>query len=348
LMYLQQGVQSVLSRFTRKHPVLSSHIDFERQEKNALLAISSSADQRFATIDLSAASDCVTTRLVKAVFHGTSLLPYLLALRSRIAVLPSGTEVELAKYAPMGSALCFPVETLVFAAAVEFAVRRARATYLGNFPKWRVYGDDIIVSDALFGDVILVLEAIGFQVNASKSFSSPAHFRESCGGEGFDGATVTPMKISRRFRSIRDRVTAYHASEYAGLVDMANTAYDYQFPLLRAWVIEVLLQNPVAPPLFSGLGHGAVFSPWADNYRARSRFNLNLQRREVKVAMVDAPELGKAPVDQVLERARYFETLRQSYRRTGDMFEPEHRIKVPRGTGKLRLRSRWVERPDGV
>lgn len=350
LMYLQKGVSRVLMDYVHHSPSLRNHIDFTDQEKNAQLAIRSSSDQKFATIDLSSASDRVTTRLVKAVFRGTPVLPYLLALRSQIAVLPD-KELVMEKYAPMGSALCFPVQTLIFSCAVEFAVRRATRTHLGFFPAWRVYGDDIIVADALFPDVVMTLEALGFHINASKSYSSPSRFRESCGGEGFDGVDVTPMKISRRFYSPRGGITSYHAALFTRLVKMANDAYLNEFPLLRAWIIRVLLDNPVGPPLFSRDVDCALYSPQPDNYRAAFRWNSNAkaltisnyQRWEIQVA-VGGPANTKKRFsdDPCIERARYFETLRLSSCRTGDMFDPTHRIDVSCGSAPYILRKRWV------
>lgn len=356
LMYLQQGVHHVLKKFLRTHPFLRDHIDLADQEKNASLAIQSSADQKFATIDLSAASDTVTTRLVKAVFHGTPLYPFLVALRSHTVKLPSGKEIVVEKFAPMGSALCFPIQTLLFSCIVEFAVRRAQRTYLGFFPRWRVYGDDIIVADALYGDVQLVLETLGFQLNESKSYHGTKRFRESCGAHGFDGVDVTPMKISRKFKSVRGRITSHHAPDFERLIDMANTAYVYQFSLLRAWIIRGLLENPIAPPLFSGTGDGALYSPWPDNYRAASRMNWDravrlvsrssYQRREIQV-VVSRPSDLKRSYGPDLEQARYYETLRLTRNREGDMFHPDHRIQVSRGSGRSVLRKAWVPDPKG-
>lgn len=350
-MYLQQGVWRALVEFIHDSAHLSDHIRFDKQEYNAQLAVESSASHRYATIDLSSASDTVTLTLVKAVFRGTPLYPYLVALRSRTAELPSGKVLELEKYAPMGSALCFPVETLIFSCAVEYTVRRAQRTHLGYFPKWRVYGDDIIVQDPLFEDTLLTLGGLGFITNHSKSFDSRARFRESCGGEGYDGYEVTPMKISRRFYSVRGRLTSRHAAIYEGLIDMANTAYDYQFTLLRAWIVRVLLDNQIAPPLFSGSTDCALYSPNPDNFRARHRFNSRKGKlkfmwlREVEVIVSSASEKNVQGTE-ALRQAWSYEWLRLANDPKGprqhDVFMPEHRIKVPRGSVVTKLKKDWV------
>lgn len=344
LMFLQQGVAKALMDFLHGHPYLSGHIDLRRQWMNARLAISSSRSHRFATIDLSSASDTVTTTLVKAVFYGTPLYPYLVALRSQTVRLPSGKVLRTEKFAPMGSALCFPIETLIFSCAVEYAVRRAHRTFLGSYPEWRVYGDDIIVREPLFQDVLLVLGALGFIINESKSFDSCARFRESCGGEGYDGVDVTPLRISRRFQSVRGRITSRHAAVYEGLVEMANSCHIYKFSLLRAWIIQVLLGYPHGSPLFSETGRGALYSPMPDNYRAPQRVNFDLQRSEIQVVASRTAPL-KEDVAPDLELARYVETLRQISLRKGGVFYPDDKIQVLRGTRPARLRNVWVENP---
>lgn len=357
LQYLQQGVRKCLYEHIDTHPQLAPHISMRIQEKNAALAIRSSGDQQFATIDLSSASDTVTTTLVKAVFRGTPIYPYLVALRSNATELPSGKIVELAKYAPMGSALCFPIETLIFACAVEYTVRHMRGM-TGYYPEYRVYGDDIIVRTPLFQDVLMTLHVLGFIANDSKSFSAPHRFRESCGGDGYDGTCVTPMRISRKYYFPSDGWCAHHADLYMGLIDMANQCHDYGFSLLRAWVIQLLLEYPGGPPLFSQDGRGALYSPWPDNYRAAHRYQPDdpgkpwYQRAEIQVA-VSRSRVKRLPLkekkltrrDRIMEQARYFETLRLSRLRDGDMFSPEHRIHVPIGSDPPMLTKRWVENP---
>lgn len=344
LQFLQQGVDKAVKHYVHHHPSLSRHIDFRDQEKNAMLAIESSRTGAFATIDLSSASDTVTLKLVKAVFRGTPLYPYLVALRSQTVLLPSGKELRVEKYAPMGSALCFPVQTLIFACAVEYAVRRARDTHLGFFPRYRVYGDDIIVDDRLVEDVILVLEALGFILNKSKTFYSPKRFRESCGGDGYDGCVVTPMRISRRFYSTKDGVTARHASWYEGIIELANQSHAYGFSLLRIWCIRSLYRYTPAPPLFSREGDGSVFSLAPTNYRALTSYNDDYQREEIKVAMSRPVSLGKDDAPDLVV-ARYVETLRLIRDRSDGVFYPDDRIQVLPGSRKAKLRAVWHDKP---
>lgn len=345
LQYLQQGINRILDEYIHSHPVLRRHINLHNQEVGGAMAIAGSGGQGWSTIDLSSASDTVTTDLVKNVFRGTPVLPFLLALRSRTVRLPSGERMEIAKYAPMGSALCFPVETLIFACAVELTIRRAHRFGLSSRTRpFNVYGDDIIVPDDLFDEVLATLHSLGFIANASKSFGPGARFRESCGHDGYGGVDVTPLRISRGFATSPDRWDSSHAAHYMGLIDFANSAGSYDFRLLRAWIIGVLLRYPTAPPLFAEEGRGCLWSPVPDNYRASSRLNKRLQRVEINVVgTVNRPGKGRTP--QTGEEVRYWETLRLSHTRHGDMFSPEHLISVPSGPLVSVLSTGWVNNP---
>lgn len=345
LQFLQQGIRRLLYAFLEGHWFLKDHVTLRDQRPNQILALEGSRTGRFATIDMSAASDRITVDLVKRVFHNTNLLPFLVGTRSRSAVLPSGEVIGLRKFAPMGSALCFPVQTLIFAACVEYSVRRARAQHMGYHPVWHVYGDDIVVADVLYDDVVLVLEALGFKVNALKSYHSPARFRESCGVEAYDGVPVQPLRIPRSFYAPVGELGAHHSSLFEGMIDLANAASDLKFPLLRTVVLRKLLACKAGVPLFSRDGRGCVKSTWPDNYRAPRRFDKNYQAMRLTVARPATRYKGKCLDDGDASIAYLFETLRLSERRTGDMFLPEHRIRVERGSLSNVLESTDVFEP---
>jgi len=368
LVYFQEAVKDMIVSYVKKHPVLKSHIDFSNQELNGELALVGSSNGALATVDLSSASDCVTKTLVKSVFYHTPLYPALVSLRSNSVKLPSGKVLRIEKYAPMGSALCFPVETLIFSAIVEYTARRVRRQWGYDSTIWRVFGDDIIVEEPCYWDLIRNLEKCGFRVNTSKSYSQPYRFRESCGYEGYDGIEVTPLKISRRFISVEGMLTSCHAPQFEGLIDLANLAYLHQLPLLRAWIVRSLLQRSPAPPLFSESGDGALYSPVPDNYRARFRpwtygASLSPKRPWFQVETIQVTtaiarplktegsvvvELSTRPgeIDSLDEMARYWETLRLIEFRSDDKFLPgTHLVQVPRGSLTSMLVTRWVQRP---
>lgn len=120
MQYAQQYLASILIR-SMSASSLTSHIDFHNQEINRSLAKKGSIDGSIATIDLSEASDRISLSLVNEVFASDpELLRAMLAFRSRYCQLPSDKYLKgernlpLKKYSTSGSALTFPVETLVF------------------------------------------------------------------------------------------------------------------------------------------------------------------------------------------------------------------------------------------
>jgi hypothetical protein len=162
-----------------------------RQEVHRRLALQGSVDGGFCTIDLSSASDTVCSNLVKL------LLPprwheVLASLRSPFTVL-DGKWVKLEKFSSMGNGFTFELETLLFQ-SLAFAVMALG----GHLPDERsnlfVFGDDIIVPSGSASDVIGILSFCGLSVNKSKTFVSGG-FRESCGGDFFNGRAVRPFYL---------------------------------------------------------------------------------------------------------------------------------------------------------
>lgn len=193
----------------------------------------------FATIDLSNASDSVSYALVKRVLRGTSLYRAVICTRSDKTRLSDGSVIELAKFAPMGSALCFPIECLIFAAVCEVSCRR-----LGRNLYYRVYGDDIICHEDLVPNVLALLDALHFTVNKDKSFHGRAdfNFRESCGGEYVNGVDVTPFKVSRGLKAydqVSDK-TITSSKIVSSYVSFANRAFDAGLLLTRRAILHVL------------------------------------------------------------------------------------------------------------
>lgn len=210
------------------HNVACGMIGFSDQNPNRNLAMLGSRDSQLATLDLSEASDRVSLMHVHALFNGEKwphLLELVLAARSRTASVPGWGIVPLAKYASMGSALCFPVEAMVFLTLVFLGIERSMDTTLTRSKirsfreRVRVYGDDIIVPVDAVNHVVDTLEANALKVNRSKSFWN-GKFRESCGGDYYDGNWVTPVRLRR---DLPTDVT--HAKELTSLVAFRNELY---------------------------------------------------------------------------------------------------------------------------
>jgi hypothetical protein len=198
MQYMQQSVKDLCYTVLETHPLTRHSIRFSRQDVNQRLAYTASKDRRLATLDLKDASDRVHLHLVQRIFKNSGLLEYLEDARSLHAVLPNGTNIVLFKYASMGSALCFPVEAMVFYTLIQAAMHildggRPSSRSISRYGKLiDIYGDDIIVPVEYADFVVKYLESYALKVNVNKSFKASA-FRESCGADFYDGVPVNPV-----------------------------------------------------------------------------------------------------------------------------------------------------------
>ncbi len=198
VQYMQQSVKDLVYPTLETHALTRHSLRFTRQDVNQRLAYRASKDRRLATLDLKDASDRVHLHLVQRIFKTSGLLPYLEDARSLHADLPNGTNIVLFKYASMGSALCFPVEAMVFFTLIQSAMhildgKRPSSRSVRRYGKLiDIYGDDIIVPVEYTDFVVKYLESYALKVNISKSFKASA-FRESCGADFFNGVPVNPV-----------------------------------------------------------------------------------------------------------------------------------------------------------
>jgi len=279
-MYTQQAVRLWLESYL-EDSVLKRHIVLKDQTHNQRASSFGSATGLVDTIDLSSASDCVLWDLIRSGFP-TQLVRYLSATRTSTVALPDGTVASVKKYAPMGSSLCFPIQSVLFSAIVlmvTFAQGYGRrwddASALAEldldlayqslfsskfdsasdkYQPFLAYGDDIVLDHRTTSSVIECLIKLGFKVNTGKSFMGDSAFRESCGEFYLLGKTVTPyfLKLDKI-----DRVMCVET--LSGLIDHANKAYDHGYLHLRRFLINVGLRystefrvsNGYNPILFS-------------------------------------------------------------------------------------------------
>lgn len=306
LQYAQQGVRHALDVFMHTHKDLSRRINLHDQSLSKDKAREASRFGELATIDLSNASDSVSYSLIKRIFRGTPLYRALICTRSDYTKLPSGRILRLEKFAPMGSALCFPIECLVFAAVCEVARRRT-----GRRLYYRVYGDDIICSEEMSEQVIALLNQCHFTVNQDKSFSDYGvlNFRESCGGEYVNGIDVSPFRLSRKYvpydQSKEQLITS--AEVVSSYISLANTAFEYGFLHTRRAILERLSAR------FSRFDR-LVFSDddtrlrtfyqYLTNYKCEHRFLLSRSRFSRQVMrMTNDKKIMYSPIgDTVYQR----------------------------------------------
>jgi len=272
LQYCQQGVAKYLIDGIRESS-LSNHVTLEDQGPNRYLALIGSLDCSFATVDLSDASDTIAWTLVRSAFMGTPFLRYFYACRSREVRLPNKKSLPLSSFATMGSALTFPVESIIYAATVE------RAFDLCGVPrpsrKYRVYGDDIVCPEAIFDCLMTQLTDFGFFVNSKKTFHSNSHFRESCGGEYIFGYDVTPLRIGRRFSAISSQ---NKPEQFLERISLINQLFWADYPTARSCLLSHM-EREIGKPLFSDNPDrlDCVYSPAATNYHLDMRVNHRYQ-----------------------------------------------------------------------
>jgi hypothetical protein len=201
MQYAQQAVLREVLKFLGEDDILSKMIGFSDQTPNRDMARQGSLCGDLATLDLSEASDRVSNQLVRAMLRNhPHLLSLVDACRSRKAEVPGHGVIRLAKFASMGSALCFPFEAMVFLTLILLGIEDELNTSLSRkevfnlIGKVRVYGDDIIAPVRHVRTVVQRLESFGIRVNLSKSFWT-GKFRESCGREYYDGQDVSIVKV---------------------------------------------------------------------------------------------------------------------------------------------------------
>jgi hypothetical protein len=123
LMYFQQGVKEQLVKSIESGP-LGRFIRLKDQSFNADLSDFGSRTSEVDTIDLSSASDLLSLDLVKRIFPD-DWLSGMLATRSPVVRTSHGIKT-IRKFAPMGSALCFPTQCIVFTAICIYAAHLYR------------------------------------------------------------------------------------------------------------------------------------------------------------------------------------------------------------------------------
>lgn len=236
-MFFQLGLGAIMEKRLIRYFGLDIR---NQQDKNRELARYASLTGKLSTIDLSAASDSVSLRMLEEVMP-IEVIRWLKLFRSPTVTLPDGRVEQLHMVSSMGNGFTFPLETIIFACVVsavyrvEGIPRRGTTCRLDVSPReiahkiglrrryglpfphdpsqvvWRhgnfgVFGDDIICESRVVRKIIRLLELLGFKVNAEKSFVE-GPFRESCGADYFHGLPVRGVYI----KSLRTQASRYVA-----------------------------------------------------------------------------------------------------------------------------------------
>lgn len=274
--FIQQGLMNKIYHHIDNTSIAKGYINFVDQTVNQALVRESSKTGELATLDLSEASDRVSWELVKTLFPQNWVI-HMDACRSRYVDLPDGsTYGPLRKFSAMGSALCFPIEALVFWGLLKAALP-------SDCNVW-VYGDDIILPTQYVAIAIDTLERFELKVNTSKScYKTP--FRESCGADYFDGCDVGYVKFRHLIRttSHRDMSSWF---ECISFINEVINVWGLTQGLNMLSCIEDLF-NKRAPFSCVHTHEGVVTHPdlnlSRNYYFYKRRYNENLQLYELKI-----------------------------------------------------------------
>ncbi len=283
MQYMQQALMHEFVRGIEGNPLSAPFTHFLDQTLNQEAAREASLTCDSATLDLSEASDRVLNALVVDMLAPwPDLSGAVQACRSTTAILPNDTKVSLVKFASMGSALCFPMEAMVFTTILFMGIQahtgnrltvKELLSYRGRV---HVYGDDMIVPSTSATEIIRLLEAFGLKVNHTKSFLD-GKFRESCGGDYFNGRTVNPIRLKQAPpNNRRDTAEIANWTSVMNAFNQAGMARSYAFA--RETIELALGQRLVNVPR----GSGAIGIEVDPILCVADRVNPNTHTGEVK------------------------------------------------------------------
>lgn len=309
--------QILLDYFTRaiEDSHLGYSINLRDQNPSRVLALQASQEGSLSTIDLSAASDRISTWLVERAFRrNPTLIHALHSSRTRKIInkigihhpeIPEGP-FELKKFSTMGSACTFPVQSIIFStiATVTILIFEGRPVTKSSM-RWaskcvRVFGDDIIIPTKYDEAVRGMLTILGLKVNHDKSFSQGL-FRESCGMDAYAGYDVTPARINC-IPAIAKPQTVMSSLDASNNFFMKGFWHTAQFieSLLPRWV------RRNSPIVDYSLGETGLLSfCGSDTSHLKSVWDPILQQENVK-AIVLKSTVGRYSQDGRLDLFQYF------------------------------------------
>lgn len=284
--FLQQGLMKwIRANLCATH---KATIDFTDQSKSRDAALTASRNGRLATVDLSAASDRLSVWVVESFFRDRPfLLDALLRTRScevHDPIFLQGSK-SIRKFAPMGSAVTFPVQSMIYATACIAAglvwdgndKKPLTPRLLRKYSdKIRVFGDDLILPKQHLPYLTLLLQYLELKVNSSKTHYL-GDFRESCGMDAYRGYEVTPAYVSYTVPTRPgDVLFAY--------MEQSNNAHRKGLWHLSAWMLGQLEAEwlPLIPVSDEDLGVCSAYTFVRGTYSKRCRKSKHLHRNEVR------------------------------------------------------------------
>jgi hypothetical protein len=185
----------------------------------------------------------------------------------------------------MGSAVIFPLQTIIYSClAIAAVLRSQRASdrfssdAIENAARRvRVFGDDIIIPKYAYGYMLKLLHWVGLKVNDTKTFSG-GNFRESCGVDAFRGVDVTPAYLVRAPERVGE-------SDVGSFIEVSNNFWKQGYWHTATWLDSFTSRwnhlIPVIDDDLSGEGRFSFTGPQITHLR--KRWDPVTQQEQVRV-----------------------------------------------------------------
>lgn len=261
--YLLQEKRALLEKTINS--VFSDSVHIHDQSYNQELARIGSVSGDYATLDLSHASDLISLELISRI-TSPWLFTWLTELNATHLNI-GGRVIPSWMFATAGNPITFAFESLLFAAIVYTSIdiyclfAKKRTTTCMRLKRMvSVYGDDLIVPSEVAQTTIDVLESLGFEVNASKSFTS-GPYRESCGEEFLNGFRMTHWYWPRATIDAQGRDRVPSPLEKPLYVSFLCELQHRVFPV--SWYAQRFIRDIVLS-LYPQMTSSAPYSPYSD------------------------------------------------------------------------------------
>jgi len=285
-IWIQQGCRGLLERaITAPRSPCYGRITFNDQTVNGGLALASSTSRDLCTLDLKEASDRISCDLVRYLF-GDFVYDRISCSRANKVKLLDGRVISLEKWASMGNALCFPVQSLVFFALVQAGIK---SRYGVNCSEVYVFGDDILFPSKYYDGAVNALIRAGLVPNVGKTFRH-GFFRESCGVDAFKGVNVTPHRLKKTdVRAVSGALSVCSLARALGQAGFRLTSDALYRHVSRYFGLLPLSNNPLAQGIYryEDCDFGKLLT-----YERSLRFNQRLHRWETRLLLVGGTNIS--------------------------------------------------------
>jgi hypothetical protein len=339
-------LQKVVGDLIRRRLDDRTPINLNSQQRNRHLA---SQAQTFglATIDLANASSSISLELVRALLppEWFALVADFRSTHGKCTSL-SLDPIKYEMVSSMGNGFTFELESLIFYALAKATCEECGIHDYEAKRSISVFGDDIIVPQAVATNLVHNMTLFGFTANVDKSFFK-GYFFESCGADYYDGVDVRPFFLKREIITLRDLLFFMNS-----LLFKAVTQGRADYSDLYCFLFRMIPKGtPLGPLHFEtpSNGYEAVATDdleavlrvplWYAQQRGGVKFNPHLQavtyKKWVRVGI--EANLSKSP-QYAVRHARYMTFLKGQLQ--GKV--------ILRGRTKDRLKTVTTSRWDGA